>query len=290
MREEKIPDVLYKYYPPTSWKYVFRDWTIRFTPPEEFNDPFECKPYISGVLRDDEICSMRRQADAQRKELDSKLSSIGISPDIARANFGKLFYSNDERLLETDGYVAKKLNALTYNGINNFLGFFCLSGNWNNLLMWSHYAQSHYGFVISFNEKNIHSECISSLKCAGKVRYEKCRPAKKLYDIDEFFSEYFFVKGKSWSYEQEYRFISKVKDTYPWVFNKKIKGIHMLSKDSVTAVIFGAKMPAPHIKARCRHIRSQPACAHVKLQRARLHESMYKLVIEDIDPSFYGKK
>ena len=42
-------DTLYKYYSNESWKNVFGDWTIRFTPPKYFNDPFECMPYAENI-------------------------------------------------------------------------------------------------------------------------------------------------------------------------------------------------------------------------------------------------
>ncbi len=71
---------------------------------------------------------------------------------------------------------------------------------------------------------------------------------------------------------------------------RKIKGVYPLPKNSVSEVIFGARMSEEEIKIICQIIRQLPECEHIRLQWTKLHESRYELVLEDIPPSFWVER
>ena len=55
VEESRVPRTLYKYYPDSSLEYIFKNWTIRFTPAIAFNDPFECLPHVKSLAQKEYI-------------------------------------------------------------------------------------------------------------------------------------------------------------------------------------------------------------------------------------------
>jgi len=93
---------------------------------------------------------------------------------------------------------------------------FCMSEIYDEILMWSHYADHHRGAVIEF-------KCLPDLDrpfyVASKVNYTATMPkfgtfdqwfnhstGKKLIDCSELSNQYSFTKSYHWQYEKEWRF------------------------------------------------------------------------------------
>ena len=90
------------------------------------------------------------------------------------------------------------------------LGVFCLTETNDNILMWSHYADGHRGFCIEFerSEKNE----LGGEKCVPVIYPEdNTVPIFKSDALSErkTFSRIATTKAKQWSYEREWRMISK---------------------------------------------------------------------------------
>ena len=107
--------------------------TIKFSSPEEFNDPFDSLQ----IFDESSVETYLRQNQRLRKRL---LSQLGIPP------------SKFETHLPS--FVAQVKTAIS-NGVigpdlNKQVGICCLTQDPFNLLMWSHYADSHRGMVVEF--------------------------------------------------------------------------------------------------------------------------------------------
>lgn len=88
-------------------------------------------------------------------------------------------------------------------------GVYCLTENWDNILMWSHYSKSHTGFCVGFNTEKIISLNYFT-KCSKvdyKKHYPKINPIK--WNENDLNTDYIesSVKFIKWEYEQEVRFI-----------------------------------------------------------------------------------
>jgi hypothetical protein len=96
---------------------------------------------------------------------------------------------------------------------------FCMSEMYDEILMWSHYADHHRGAVIEF-------KCLPDLdrafNVASKVNYTATKPklgtfdqwfdhscGKKLIDNWDLSNQYSFTKSYHWQYEKEWRFALK---------------------------------------------------------------------------------
>lgn len=259
---------LYKYYAPGRWETMFRDWTIRFTTLDKFNDPFEGLPAADNIWG----------AKFMEKFKDERL------PNATAEQLNAVVTTEDKKAILED--IRKESTGI---------GIFCLTSNPKNLLMWSHYAESHKGFVVQFKMDSpfFAKEYSDTLWQPRKVKYTQKRPAiKYLSDtviepgFTEFNDIFFYTKGRIWYYENEYRMLCSLelpgfKCRTKKIDGKDITGIHDIPPDAVSGVIFGASMDAETIEEFCKDL-SRPDCAHIKLQKAQLHPTGYALEIKDL--------
>ena len=86
----------------------------------------------------------------------------------------------------------------------------CFSENFNNILMWSHYADNNKGFCLEFNTNKINTRKLYPVMyekeppCLPDL-YNKCQ--KGLVDITLLQNIYITTKYKNWVYEKEWRYI-----------------------------------------------------------------------------------
>jgi hypothetical protein len=99
--------------------------------------------------------------------------------------------------------------------LSSLIGVVCLTENPLERLMWSHYAESHKGFVAEFFCKGFcfkspFSICLTPFGGGGavKVRYQFEQPILKTDRSN--MQEVCYTKHKSWEYEQEWRLIEEL--------------------------------------------------------------------------------
>ena len=156
-------------------------------------------------------------------------------------------------------------------------GVLSLTKKCNDILMWTHYADSHKGFVVGIYE---HSSMFDGI--LQNVKYVEKRPKVSFQDIvnDKYNN---INKSNIWKYENELRAIASFSDNtnIDWI-DGAIKGIAHLPKSNVACIIFGAAMQDYEIKEKSDAIRSQDECEHIVLKRVILHPDKFEFVIEPI--------
>ena len=170
---------LYKYVNTQTGISILKNLSIRFTQPNQLNDPFEmCAPIITK--------------------------------DITTLNYPDTFFRklpDEERKLETIQIQSFEFQNEVLSHISRLYGIACFSYSSKNLLLWSHYANSHQGICIQFKVDN------NFLKLGEhfKVKYSTNRP---MIDTEELYNNYDYLirqmsqKSKEWAYEKEYRLYS----------------------------------------------------------------------------------
>jgi len=121
---------LYKYTSIDSWSLdSLKNNSIHFTCPNDFNDPFDCRLniYIDGTGNEWEKHKLRLQSSESIEELKKEF----LIPEDQSESF------------HTD--VQKK--ALLTTRVS------CFSERPDNMLLWSHYANSHHGICLMFETK-----------------------------------------------------------------------------------------------------------------------------------------
>lgn len=172
---------------------ILKDGTIRFTPPKEFNDPFDC---VYGIS-DDHFHSA--------KEIKEMLNKIGIKPPSPAKRI--------QLAQQTKHIQIKEMNDGSYfEKLHERLGVCCLNHNPLNILMWSHYANDHKGFLIEFKfpKKSLGTgkEFINFLPIP--VEYKESIPivSKRDRELGETITEKVYLsKSIDWQYEKEFRIL-----------------------------------------------------------------------------------
>ncbi len=131
--------------------------------------------------------------------------------------------------------LSKGINKPNGNVVNelfrNKIGISCFSKKFNNLLMWSHYADSHKGACIGFD---LNVDSINSIKGAcykGAVKYvKKFEPIDYADNPEKIISNWLLTKAKDWKYEDEVRLICP-----------KQNGVIEIETNMIKEVIFGSQ-------------------------------------------------
>ena len=177
--------MIYKYVDIEGAKHILRNYTLKFTKPDDFNDPFE----FHNELVKKEITIEHFEEIVRKRESDPAL----IKKHLENFEKDKLNVSeNIGRLFE-----ARKNSSLIT----------CFSEKYDSVLMWSHYAQNHRGVCFGFSEKKT-KKSFSFDSFLGKVKYKKKIKAKNLYELrDKAIEHWILTKSKDWAYEKEVRLV-----------------------------------------------------------------------------------
>ncbi|ANN64348.1 hypothetical protein SZ47_04615 [Brachyspira hyodysenteriae] len=123
-----------------------------------------------------------------------------------------------------------KLNKEAFEAIEEYtndIKIYSLSSEYNNFLMWSHYANEHKGICVAYDISNINEYNNMILK---KVRYTNSvvlGEYEHIFDnyalnLESYFISLFYLKHKNWQYENEYRIIANTKEEYIYLPIKAI--------------------------------------------------------------------
>jgi hypothetical protein len=250
--------IVYKYLHPERVD-VLKNNRIRFTQPAALNDPFEMMPNLREIRRYYAALSddVNRDMDPSWAAVQSILTQWKITD-----TFGRWQADNPSNL-----------------------AFLSLSKNRNNLLMWSHYCNSHRGFVVGFDSTDpffrLAKPDVKSI--LQEVRYSFDRPIMPATDncSVEFFrtKDNILTKSIDWKYEEELRMFAKPTEadaTKPGCDGHPIY-LFNFPADSVSEVILGLRTPVETQKEILEIVRNTYPKA--KLFKADLNQSKFDLDI-----------
>lgn len=251
-------DFIYRYRSFNSYSIdALKNDRLYFSTPSYFNDPFDSVIYIDeerllhSILRD--------MDNGMASYLDSIADTDGTLVTSDNKNqVLTLTQNTDFRLLQLKR-VSKIINDTQEKLLSNSKAI-CFSEDPLSMLMWSHYADYHKGFVLAYRKSELpHAKCYdvngiehSTILKLGKIRYRDQMP-----DFGEFFYDYLPKKVKGfppslytrfllqmifnktivWNYEKEWRLCSIPED---------YSNENPVSYASIRpyCIFLGAKMPA----------------------------------------------
>lgn len=269
-------DILYKYYPPKQWDYVFKDNTIRFTPPPDLNDPFEGALQVK-YLYSDEYLRDEFNKIVDRIELDVYNDLIIAEPyEYFKRKAVKLREHNLEfvkNFFETHkNMVIRKLYIIT-----NTYGILSLSECNDNILMWSHYCMSHTGFLVGLDMHHDFFQDIDKYGILDKVEYAHELSNETVIDIDNTL-DLFMKKYDLWKYENEWRVVISLLNynKYEWIEGAAL-GVTHLPVDAIKSVTFGVNMK--NKEGYYSFLKNDPRYAHLEVFDTILDSSSVALKI-----------
>lgn len=257
---------LFKYCPPERVD-ILTNGRIRFTPPNEFNDPFELLPRFSTSFVEKKL----------REFLETEYAFIVPEKKVSwkrfQKNIGPVAAPGTKEHSSAMMKLRRQLSASVQKGIADLMGILCLAELQTSLLMWAHYARDHTGFVLEFDTTHDFFRTPAAL---GRVTYGVERPVfEPNPPMHESFIETTWHKADEWKYEQEWRLIRYGSDL------AKGNPSHLIPipKTVLTGVYFGVRCD-DHTRESIFEGIKRNCSAEVKFYQASLEQERYALEFE----------
>lgn len=301
---------LYKYLHPERID-VLENLKLRFTQPSVLNDPFESLPMIDKIMEESDFYKIINDHVGQSELRSTVMDTLKqeLSPYQGMINMD-LFLSeefidgimdNFEEL--TRPFIREALNSenIEQSYSENFkesfsstFGILSLTQNPDNLLMWSHYSDSHRGFLIEFNqEADFFDQQVSendTIRKLKKVKYVTKRPhIESLIDIEradevdymeKLIDQFFLIKSDVWEYEKEMRMVLPLENSDELWESPTGEKVYLFNihPNVIKSVVFGSQMEEDGKKKIC-ELLNETQFDHVNVYRSELDMSNYKVNI-----------
>jgi len=239
-----------------------------FSSPASFNDPFDCKSLftLEGSSDNDWRLFFNRSLEHNEPQF-SKEQRLRKVEQLIQSGIHRDKKEQAEQLRVWGEILKEKSNEL---------GLVCLSQNRNDILMWSHYANKHYGFCLEF-DKSI----LDTVFYCSKVRYKQKYPTFKEFvasfrktDITELHRIFLLTKSKHWKYEKEFRLISEPNSRTDKPGERKFE----YPEESLVGIIWGCQMTEKD-KEKVRNALTGKSTP-ISYYQAKKSDSAYTLKIE----------
>lgn len=255
LSNSKIPNILYKYrnFNLSKKGETHLDQLINgslyFSNPNSFNDPFDCQTPINYLeFKDNREAVMKYIQKGIQKLQPNCVSQI--NPDALTANVD---------------FLVKNMSDDIKN-LNNRFGIYSMSKTHTNILMWSHYSNSHTGFCFGINLSKINITGIVSEKVIYEKKYPIISPNDSSQDI---ITKQLLVKSDKWKYEKEYRLISMDR-----------KRLNKIPYEAIVEIYLGSKIS--NINERKIMKLSTTILSHCHFYKMNKSESSFELIPKKI--------
>lgn len=219
---ERPPECLYKYRSLNGPSFEFtrrivQDSAVWFSKPSDFNDPFDCAPAVGSECTDAEYRNYVKELVRTQANLKTRSAR--------RAEFARI--NQAVQRSDRPNFLKETFDKVVPQVINR-AGVLSLSAKCDDVLMWSHYADSHQGCCLRFRVRS------GIFQHARRVLYSRNRPVLNIIrdrSGDMLFRS-LLVKADFWSYEQEWRVIDHIDGS----------GSHQYDPSSLDGIILGARI------------------------------------------------
>lgn len=266
---------------------LFETGLIRFTQPKYFNDPFEALPFVENILSP-ELASGIIQVLSDRNQVE--IITKGLNNQDTKNTFKELYstfhrssYTKQEeikkRLL---GNSKEDLSQVMQSFWSDQIGILSLSEENDNLTMWSHYANSHEGFVIGFNPNKNITDIKTQFIRLKKIHYSYKRPNLSLFELEQntsarnkqWLKAFLLTKSKDWAYENEWRQVNMLRYASNTI-NSNFGLVYLFNYnvESIDSVFLGYNMPLENRRKIITMIKN----LNIKIYEMRINKNNYAL-------------
>jgi len=250
------PSSVFKFVSPERMD-ILEKGLIRFTPPNDFNDPFELNPTITHHTID-----WVQNHERERHDFDDE-----------DYRFSSARYAEIGRYREIINEYAEAHGVLSLSGSEHSSPRLDLYMDYEkdprkNLLLWSHYASRHSGMAIEFDTDFIDGELV-------QVIYDKERPVCTFEEIEKQTHRIYLNKSPEWRYESEWRIFKPL----AMADSTTTSNMHLfrIKKSAVKSVTFGCRWSEDVKKRVIEILGSDSEYSHVQTFFASLDEAAFKL-------------
>ena len=267
---------IFRYYKAEHGISVLNDLELRTSIPNSLNDPFELSPNIDVTQFTQKHCETFLRAD---HNVEMWYQREGRERGFTSKKQFKRWYLKDiprraATLLPNVPTNVEDARKAFANTFSEHWRIVCASRVADSILMWSHYADNHSGFVIEFSAAEPPFSRVGN-DYILTVAYSETKAEYFHSDkLPQFLKAMFTVaatKAQDWAYEQEIRFVLAASPK-----TLRVRRFLPLTPRSITAVYFGCRSSAV-TKNAVRKALCHPELSHICLLQAELHPSEYAL-------------
>ena len=187
---------------------------------------------------------------------------------------------------------ARREISKWFEKTRNETGILSLSKKKKNILMWSHYSDSHKGYVVGFDTTHNFFQKKEKRQIAGlqKIEYSKIRPKIPSYeqimsqrkeDAQQVVNSIFYTKSPHWEYEKEWRLIKSLDTRHK---ERVIDGIPIYLFDfpleCIKEVVIGA-MATDSLRSEI--VRLVKSKYQAKIFKAQISQTKFEVTLNEID-------
>ncbi|SFP33500.1 Protein of unknown function [Variovorax sp. OK605] len=292
------PASLFKYFGPGGTRF-FANWLVRFSQPAALNDPFEFSPHVRSWGTPDEEAVQagevweRRMEDAYGLQKPEFQRSVPFDAFlVARRRFKAAEVLEELARVRSTAYpeMAAGITEMANAGV----GALCLTENADNLLMWSHYSESHTGFLIELDTSDpfftaiappahVKADAAEFADFAaeyGRLRQVIYADERPEIVLTEMSFDVFLTKGTCWTYEQEWRMFmplsySPATHHGPLVVPHPV-WLWPLPKSAIRRVVAGARA-TPAVINTLKRLKTDPSTEHIVVEQAQVDPKHFRL-------------
>ncbi|NBN45749.1 DUF2971 domain-containing protein [Proteus vulgaris] len=214
----------YKYMTTTTGKIILENSTLRWSSPSVFNDVDECQfsPFSDSEFESANNAVFKILANCAAGHLiynfntftfDKQMIIGLLKKDIENGIVsGNSYFDSFKKIVPSmEDFFREYINV----GLINCARVLCVTSDYDNNLMWAHYADEHRGCVFEF--ENVYKEAPDRLH-QGSVQYvDELKSSTTAIELllygetksihDALIKDVFFSKKSAWQYEKEYRLL-----------------------------------------------------------------------------------
>jgi hypothetical protein len=241
----QYPRYIYRYRPINAF---FDDILLKnslwFSNPKDFNDPFDCRVLIDTNNTSNEIKDFLKRNGVNEYEATMLATNVFNQPK----EFDKMVNEVVEQQISKSGIC-------------------CFSQLHDNILMWSHYSDSHKGVCLKYDIINDPSFFVFPVIVNYQNQYSTFnyfREEKQIID------KLIRTKSLDWSYEKEIR-----------ILKLNQSGLITFKREALVEIIFGCKTNSSEIN-RIKRLAIDNGYKHLLFKLAKLKTNEYGLDFENI--------
>lgn len=281
-----------------------------------YNDPFECLPEFSSYA--DLLPIFSASNEKQREEMIVKQLDIigekynfsenllaGLKKGILTSSFLKftplsiaaafaigasvssLFISSSAKKASKNS-IALKTELFLCKFIPYLANLYtsCFTVEKGNILMWSHYANSHKGVVMEFDTsyKPFTKGCVNEMTYSDRRFDFSVQDYKKDSDMEDLVTVLLSTKGSDWRYEQEHRLIYNIKQNKDEIiWRDKYNNPHVkLEEDGIKCIYLGRRTPEMEKQKLRMVLMENNLDTKINLCEVKLSRTGYRMVFEGL--------
>lgn len=235
--------LVYKYLSPERIGFL-SDGLVRFTPPGELNDPFECLPALPENLARDAVKRIRQRIE---ESFEFQGGDDRNARRLKQTQCKRALANFDAKIKREPTYFRDEFFKTSGDRINKGLGVLSLSSRWNSALMWSHYTSSYQGFCVGFDKEHDFFRGVpdksGDRQPISAVVYSRERILIKGDKLDKGDPDrLLFTKSKDWEYEQEERMLAFFEFANKTIPQKPYPiSLFKIPDDAIVEIIIGSR-------------------------------------------------